>query len=35
MDGAKSRFSACRAGFRSGALMVMKIPSRFHGAKEE
>jgi hypothetical protein len=35
MDGAGSRFSACRAGFRSGALMAMTVPSRFHGAKEE
>jgi hypothetical protein len=32
IDGSGSRFSACRAGVRSGALMVMTVPSRFHGA---
>jgi len=35
MDGAGSRFSACRASLRSVSLMLIKVPSRFDGSKEE
>ena len=35
MDGSGLRFSACRASFRSVSLMLIKVPSRFHGSNEE